>query len=453
MATPIKPEDITTWQTSVSRRRSLFILLLCIALALLVWLIYSLVSISAGGGHLLMPLDDAYIHFQYAHQIAAGQPYVYNPGLPPTSGATSFLYPYVLALGDLIGLRGLNLGLWAMGIGAAALAASAWLVYRIVLLTAPYWLAVALAVVFVFDGWIAWHFMSGMETGLAILFTLLTLYAILTRRLRLSVIAMTLLALIRPEGGLLAGIGVLIVLAQELRAIPIKGRDGLWARLGLPRLWLWRREWLLLLIPVAAVGVQPLVNLLLTGSAVASGNAAKSLFGIVPPDLGVIAGRVFENFVRMWREFLTDYLYVSGAAILGVIALWLDKRFRLVAVLIVVWLLTGTAAISTLDTAFWHFKRYQMPLIALFFPLAGTRLEPRLHLAAAQRAPCRATPPDLRVGAAGRADCADYQQCAVQRAAIRVERGAECRLCGGATVSDGAVAASPYAAECADRRA
>ena len=39
--------------------------------------------------------------------------------------------------------------------------------------------------------------------------------------------------------------------------------------------------------------------------------------------------------------------------------------------MIVLWLLAGTAAISTLDTAFWHFKRYQMPLIALFFPLAG----------------------------------------------------------------------------------
>ena len=120
-------------QTSVSRRRSLFILLLCVALALLVFSIYSRQSARAiGGGQVVMPLDDAYIHFQYAHQIAVGQPYVYNPGLPPTSGATSFLYPYLLAVGDLIGFRGLSLGLWAMGIGAVALALAAWLVYRIV---------------------------------------------------------------------------------------------------------------------------------------------------------------------------------------------------------------------------------------------------------------------------------------------------------------------------------
>ncbi len=93
-------------------------------LAIGVFLVYGTISANVGGGQVVMPLDDAYIHFQYAHQIAVGQPYVYNPGLPPTSGATSFLYPYILALGDLIGFRGLNFGLWAMGIGALALAIS-----------------------------------------------------------------------------------------------------------------------------------------------------------------------------------------------------------------------------------------------------------------------------------------------------------------------------------------
>ncbi len=362
---------MTAAQSSVSRRRSLFILLLCALLALLVFVVYASVSAKVGGGQVVMPLDDAYIHFQYAHQIAAGQPYVYNPGLPPTSGATSFLYPYILALGDLIGFHGLSLGLWAMGIGALALAISAWLVYRIVRLTAPDWLAVIFAAAFALDGWIEWHFMSGMETGVAILFVLLTLYAVLDRRFRLSVVAMTLLALIRPEGGLLAVSAAGIVLLQNLRDAPIKGQGGIFRRLGIPRLWLWRREWLLLLIPVLAVGVQPLVNLLMTGSAVASGNAAKSLLGIVGEDFGAIAGRILANFEQMWREFLSGYGYVFAPALIGWGAMLAHKRFRLTGVMIALWLLVGTVAISTLDTAFWHFKRYQMPLIALFFPLAG----------------------------------------------------------------------------------
>ncbi len=365
MVTPINLDDVTAAQSSVSRRRSLFILLLCAVLALLVFGVYATLSANVGGGQVIMPLDDAYIHFQYAHQIAVGQPYVYNPGLPPTSGATSFLYPYILALGDLLGFRGLNLGLWAMGIGAVALAISAWLVYRIVRLCSPDWLALIFAVGFALDGWIEWHFMSGMETGLAILLLLLTLFAVLDRRFRLSVIAMTLLALIRPEGGLLAAIAAGIVLLQNLLDVPVKGK---W---GVPRLWLWRREWLLLLIPVLAVGVQPLVNLLLTGSAVASGNAAKSLFGIVGADFGTIIGRVLANFGRMWREFLIQYGYVFASALIGWSVMIVRKRWRLIGVMIALWLLAGTAAISTLDTAFWHFKRYQMPLIALFFPLAG----------------------------------------------------------------------------------
>ncbi len=158
---------------------------------------------------------------------------------------------------------------------------------------------------------------------------------------------------------------------QALRDAPIKAQSGIFGRLGIPRLWLWRREWLLLLIPLLAVGVQPLVNLLVTGSAVASGNAAKSLFGIVGADFGAIVGRILANFGRMWREFLTQYLYVFALALVGWGAMLARKRCRLAAMMIVLWLLAGTAAISTLDTAFWHFKRYQMPLIALFFPLAG----------------------------------------------------------------------------------
>ena len=207
--------------------------------------------------------------------------------------------------------------------------------------------------------------MSGMETGWVVLFVLLAFYAVLAHRFRLCVAAFTLLALIRPEGGFLTVIGVVIVLAQSMQDIPVKGRFGITPR------WLWRREWLLLLIPLAAILVQPLVNQLVTGSAAASGSAAKSLFGMIPYDLGVIVGRVFENFVRVWREFLTVHFYIFGMALIGWVALLLDKRFRLAALMVALWLITGTLAISTLDTAFWHFKRYQIPLIALFFPLAG----------------------------------------------------------------------------------
>src|SRR5690606_21994839 len=163
-------------QVKIVNHHRLIWLLFCL-IAGVVFLTYACASLAAGRGEFVLPLDDVYIHFQYARQMANGQPYIYNPGQPPTSGATSFLYPYVLAVGYLLGFQGLNLGLWAMGIGALALLGSLWLVYRLVkTYDAPDWLAVAAALIFGLTGPVSWHYMSGMETGLMLVFTLATLY-------------------------------------------------------------------------------------------------------------------------------------------------------------------------------------------------------------------------------------------------------------------------------------
>lgn len=363
-------------ESSVSRGRSLFIWGLCCSLAGGVFLVYLAASLAAGQGQILMPLDDVYIHFQYAHQIAAGQPYVYNPGLPPTSGATSFLYPYLLAIGDLIGFDGLNLGLWAMGLGALALAGSTWLVYRLGRLYTNHGLSLLIAVAFALNGPMSWHFLSGMETGLVILFVLWTLYGLMTRHALTCVIGATLLALIRPEGGVLA------ILAMGALYLQIRTEKREAASLGDSLGFAW------LLVPVLAIGVQPLVNLVLTKSIVASGNQSKSIFGMVPPYQDAIVGRLLSNFTREWVELVTGYNAREGWYIpftLSLLALIAFIRFlrgrstRISALLILAWLVAGTAVIATLDTAFWHFKRYQMPLIVLLFPLAawGLGLFPR----------------------------------------------------------------------------
>src|SRR5687768_1012599 len=58
------------------------------------------------GGKLAPPLDDTFIHFQYARQLTAGHPFEYNTGDPPSSGASSFIYPFLLAPAYLLGLDG-----------------------------------------------------------------------------------------------------------------------------------------------------------------------------------------------------------------------------------------------------------------------------------------------------------------------------------------------------------
>lgn len=340
-----------------------------------IFLAYASASLAAGRGTFLMPLDDTYIHFQYAKQLALGQPFVYNPGQPATSGATSLLYPFVLAAGYLLGFQDLNLGPWAMIVGTLALLGSMALIYRLAeVYDAPAGLAVLAALSFALTGAVAWHFMSGMETGLMILLTLATLYTVITGRLWWFVGCASALTLMRPEGGILAAlaVGVMVVTPHPQ---PLSPGGGERAKPASPL----QTRRIYLLIPVLMLGVQPLVNLIFTGSVVATGSSVKSILATVPSYWNDVLRRILDNFARMWIEWGTgssprEGMYVwagiSIAAVVGLIALLTDRQRRWIGLLILAWLVVGAGMIATLETAFWHFKRYQMPLMALFFPLA-----------------------------------------------------------------------------------
>ena len=59
------------------------------------------------------PLDDVFIHFDYARATARGYPFQWSEGNGFSSGNTSVAYPFVLALGYWIGFRDLSLMHWA----------------------------------------------------------------------------------------------------------------------------------------------------------------------------------------------------------------------------------------------------------------------------------------------------------------------------------------------------
>ncbi len=326
---------------------------LCIVWPFIVLLTYASTSTQISGNHIIMPLDDVYIHFQYARALAEGTPYVYNLGEPPTSGATSFIYPFVLGLGYTIGFTGLNLGLWALIVGAVMLGVSMAL---IILITRdlPYWLSLAAIIIFGGSGAIVWHFQSGMETGIVVAMTLATLTALMFDNPRWVALCAGGLALTRPEGSIMAGIVVLCY----------GGKLWLTAQT--------RRQTLWMLIPLGAFVIQPILNWTITGTLSASGNQAKSVLGVIPFDWGIAMGRIIDNLWRMWAQFLTDEQYtlfvLPPLALIGWLSL-IPRRLT-IAVILLGWFVTVSGAISTLDTAFWHFKRYQMPLIALITPLA-----------------------------------------------------------------------------------
>jgi hypothetical protein len=62
-------------------------------------------------GHPGAALDDSFIHFQYARAIAEGHPFRYEAGEPMTMGATSALWPLLLAPFYALGCKGLAI-LW-----------------------------------------------------------------------------------------------------------------------------------------------------------------------------------------------------------------------------------------------------------------------------------------------------------------------------------------------------
>src|SRR5690606_2117402 len=59
------------------------------------------------------PLDDVFIHFDFARSTARGYPFEWIEGNGYSSGGTSLLYPFVLAIGFALGLDGLDLMHWA----------------------------------------------------------------------------------------------------------------------------------------------------------------------------------------------------------------------------------------------------------------------------------------------------------------------------------------------------
>src|SRR5689334_9217826 len=73
-----------------------------------------------------VPLDDTYIHFQYARALATGHPFRYTEGATPTPGATSLLWPMILAPFYAIGFRGVRIIWAAWALGWVSLGLLAW---------------------------------------------------------------------------------------------------------------------------------------------------------------------------------------------------------------------------------------------------------------------------------------------------------------------------------------
>jgi len=161
-----------------------------------------------------VPLDDAYIHYRFADNLAHGRGFAFNPG-EPTPGSTSPLWVVLLAGGELLGLSPI---LTSKLLGALSFVACAWLTWRFALrLTGDDRQAMLIATVagalVALSGRMLWAALSGMETLAFAALTLLALDRLLDHSLDVPTSALLgLAALLRPEGYLLFLFVVLISL-------------------------------------------------------------------------------------------------------------------------------------------------------------------------------------------------------------------------------------------------
>jgi hypothetical protein len=120
---------------------------------------------AACGGDWPAPLDDVYIHYDFARAWATGHPFEWIAGQGYSSGETSPAYACVLAVGYAVGFRGAAIGLWAAMVAYASVVSMARSVGQLVR-PGGAWVAVLVAPMLLACGTLDFAWWSGMEVAL-----------------------------------------------------------------------------------------------------------------------------------------------------------------------------------------------------------------------------------------------------------------------------------------------
>ncbi len=322
--------------------------------------------LTATGGEWSAPLDDVFIHFDYARATARGFPFQWSEGNGFSSGNTSLTYPFALALGYWGGFRGPNLMLWAAIVACSSVFAFLLAVRRLAS-RLPAAAAFLIPPCVLCIGALCWSFFSGMEVafflGLWAVALVLALHHRSTPSTTLPAlgwqlgIAGALVTATRPEGSTsvaILGITAALFVWRSHRSLPTSLATLL--RAGVPA--------------IAFLTLQAVVNLLLTGESSAAGAIVK-----------LALNNPFMTVQEKWDEyiFLLKYctlrnfehhfttpdgsLYGWIPLILALIAL-LSKRTRGPAVLLLSSCLFFILLVALNGQVRWQNERYTMPAVA-----------------------------------------------------------------------------------------
>ncbi|MCP4415064.1 MAG: hypothetical protein GY805_00480 [Chloroflexi bacterium] len=321
-------------------------IVLVLALALLLQIIYLQTSLSKTGGVWGVPLDDAWIHYRFAQSLSQGEGFSYMPDVP-TPGSTSPLWTLLLA----------GVGLFTQELMIPSLFLSGFFFLLTILLT---WhlamvlmgqgsIALLAAIAVTLTGRLLWASLSAMEVTL---FTTLCLTAVLLyQRHGLGVISALFFGLAtqaRPEGHVLFALAIGDTLLQSFEA---DGGKLTWIK--------WRPILTAVLIYGLIQLPYTLFSLSVTGRPLPNTYYAKSR-----SDTLYSLRTLRETFLLHWRDNpLSLLLLLPGFA-----ALWRKSR------LICGWLLGLLLLVPFIVPLVWHHGRYTMPLLPFQMIVAAAGL-------------------------------------------------------------------------------
>jgi hypothetical protein len=343
-----------------------------LALALLPCLGYLAMECYVLDGGLGMPLDDSFIHLQFARSLAAGDGLAYNPGERVT-GSTAPLWTALLSLGFLLRLEPL---VWAKALNVSchllAIAAT-WRLARA--LDLPRALAGFAAAVVATTRWLVWSSLAGMEISLFCALSLIAMSRHVEERrgeveLPLALPLFALATLLRPEALLL------LLLAVGDRLLLLRRSDGELRPAAPP----WRA--LLAGLALAALVVAPvaLAYQILGGSPLPTTLATKG--GYAPS--GVPQPRFLLDVLALLVAAHPAIALLAPAGVLALLARTGERRDS--GLLPAVWLLALPLAYGVLSGAgrsiLGNFGRYLFPLLPVIAVLAAMALQPLTALPA-----------------------------------------------------------------------
>lgn len=332
-----------------------------LALASIMGAAFWLPAVGVSRGWFPAPLDDVYIHFDYARSLARLRPFEWLPGQGYSSGETSPLYALLLAMGFWLGFHARALGVWAALVAVLSVAVLLERVRRM-LRPCPAWLAWALAALPLSIGVVDWTLFSGMEVAPFVAALACALTALARTRARRSSSTRealqwklgawgAVLVLLRPEAAVIVAI---FAIAAARGAGPRSVVAAL-LRASLPGA----------IATVAVLGA----NLIATGDARSAGAQLK-LLSSNPYLSDVDRARAFvENLVTFWLKVVRAELSPRPALglilpLLSLVGL-VERRYRTVVGASLLSAVGWILIVSWNGNAPHHNFRYYVPALVL----------------------------------------------------------------------------------------